>query len=356
MIRVAIIGLFIGLISLVACKKQVEFDKKELLENIINDYVLESYDEVVEKTTILKQAVEQFTNSPDLVKLEAAQEAWKNSMNAWSKVEGLDFGPGRSLYRYLQVDNTPVRAASIETALMDSITINLSYLQDRSSYTKGLSTVEYLLFESNDNSINLQRYQTDPHATRRQDYLYYTVVHALDLLEIITMDWKNSYAIELASQTGDETTGGIGRFTNVLCHLTQTIARKKIGKPLGKENSTGMVQPTLVESPYAQHSWTIIHYNLLGLQEIFGEEARGMGSYLTSLLDDNSNTEKIAKQLEKVVALTNQRANSLQLEVTTQTTDVELFYTEMKVLYDLLIEEYLPYVSVSLLINPDDGD
>ena len=42
MLRILGMGLGILLISLVACQKQVEFDKQELLETIITDYVMDS--------------------------------------------------------------------------------------------------------------------------------------------------------------------------------------------------------------------------------------------------------------------------------------------------------------------------
>lgn len=357
MMRIFLLGLIITSISFSACKKQVEFDKKALLENIITDYVLESYQQVLTETKTLQQAVEKFTASPDLAKLEAAQKAWKNSMEAWSKVEGLYFGPGRNQYRYLQLDNTPIRVHSIEAALADTTTINLNYIRERGSYTKGLAAIEYLLFDSNGgNTVVLQKYQNATQAVRRQAYLFHSVEHAVQLLKALLEEWKNSYAKELASQTDNSSTGGIARFSNVLLHLTQTIARKKVGKPLGKESGSGSVQPQLVESPYAQHSWAIIHYNLLGLQALFGEEEKGMGSYLTYLLGNNTNTQKISQQFKKLVALTKQRPNSLQREVSSQAAAVETIYGELRQLYTLLEENYLPYVSITLLANPDDGD
>ncbi|MGH1334590.1 MAG: imelysin family protein [Aureispira sp.] len=356
MLKLLGIGLGLFLINLVACQKQAEFDKQDLLETIITTYVMDSYADAVTTASALEQALNQFTTAPDLVKLETAQAAWKKSMEAWSKVEGLNFGPGRNQYRYLQLDNTPVRSPSIEAALADTTPIDLPYLQQRGSYTKGLATIEYLLFGAGNNAAILQGYQSDALAARRCAYVYYSGVHVSELLNALTEEWKDSYATELASQTDNSSTGGIARFSNVLLHLSQTIARKKVGKPLGKESGTGAIQPTLVESPYAEHSWAIIHANLLGLQALFGTEKNGMGSYLAHLLGDNSNTKKIAEQLDKLVTLTDNRMASLKMELTTQNAAVESVYEELKLLYNLLEEDYLPYVSITLLTNPDDGD
>lgn len=356
MYRLTAMGLVVLLIQLFACEKQAEFDKQALLENITTTIVVNNYEEGVSKVSALKQAVEQFNNNPDLMKLEAAQDAWRAAMRAWSKVEGLYFGPGEDSFRYLQLDNTPIRATSVEAGIMDTATIDLNYIQQRSSYTKGLSTIEYLLFDNGDNTVVLQKYQSGLNRIRRKDYLYYSVVHALELLEALTNDWKNSYGAELARMTDNSSTAGIARFTNMMMHLVQTVARKKVGKPLGKENSSNTPQPSTVESLYAQYSWEIVQGNLVSIQEIFGNSQTGIGSYLNYLLGDDSNTQKIANQLEKIITLIDQRPNSLKTEVTTQTTEVEAIYTELSTLYTMFSEDYLPYISVTLLANPDDGD
>lgn len=357
MIKTIAIGLFLLLISFSACKKQVAFNKQEFLENTINNYVLASNEELLQAANGLKTSTNQFLQTPNTPNLQQVQAAWKNTMNAWSVVEGLNFGPGRTQYRYLQLDNTPVRTASIEAALLDSTFIDLVYVRQRGSYTKGLATIEYLLFEgTGDHEIVVRKYLNGMQGAQRQAYLQYSVEHVLELIAALTLEWETSYAQELANLTDNGSTGGIARFSNVLLHLTQTIARKKIGKPLGKESSTGMVQPQLVESPYAHHSWEMIHYNLIGLQRLFGKEEQGMGSYLKNLLGDATNTNKIAAQFAKVVNLTKNRSISLQMEVTNQVQEVEEIYEEMKMLYQLLQEDYLPYVSITLLTNPDDGD
>ncbi|WMX13982.1 imelysin family protein [Aureispira sp. CCB-E] len=347
----------VGLLNIVACKKQADFDKKSMLTGIINDYVLPSYQELQVDNQALEAACISFGNTRTMAQLEIMQNAWKKSMQSWSRVEMLVFGPGRTNYRYTQLDNTPIKSISIENSISDTTIIDSIYIAGRSSYTKGLASIEYLLFdENNDQVALLGLYQTDINKDRRFAYLLNCIKNTNALIRTIESEWRNAYGKTLSEGTGNTSQEGIASFSNAVVHMSQTLAAKKLAKPLGKESADQLVHPEYLESPYAHFSWDIILYNLQGIQQMFGTTERGLGSYLTYLINDETPTNRIVEQAKKVEILIKARQLTMLDDLTGDTAAVEEIYQEMRALYTDISNNISTYFSITILANPDDGD
>jgi len=320
--KLFVLLLCIGLFNITACKKQANFDKEAMLSGLIDEYVLPSYQQLLVDNEALERACLSFEQSPTITTLEQVQEAWKTTMQSWSKVEMLVFGPGRDNYRYLKLDNTPTSLNFIENAIADTVLIDSLYIVDRSSYTKGFACIEYLLFDANNDQASLLNlYQTDVHKDRRFAYLQSSIKNAKGLIDELETEWNGSYGLTLSQGIGNSSQEGIAAFSNAIVHMSQTLAVKKLAKPLGKESADNLLHPEYVESPYAHFSWDIILYNLKGIQAVFG--ARQL-----TLFDD----------------------------LTSNTSEVEEIYQEMSQLYINLSDAIAMYFSITILANPDDGD
>jgi|VirMetMinimDraft_7_1064189.scaffolds.fasta_scaffold29848_3 predicted lipoprotein len=349
--------LCIGLFNMIACKKQQDFDKTAMLKGIIDEFVLPSYAQLLIDNKALETACINFGNAPTITNIEQVQAAWKTTMQTWSTVEMLVFGPGRDNYRYLKLDNTPSSPNFIENAIADTVLIDSLYIADRSSYTKGLASIEYLIFDNNNNQTNLLNgYQTGANKERRFAYLLNCIKNTKGLIGEIETEWRSSYANTLSQATGNTSQDGIASLSNAVVHMSQTLARKKLGKPLGKESADQLLHPEYLESPYAHFSWDMILYNLKGIQQIFGTSEKGLGSYLTYLIDDDALTTRIVEQANKVELLVKARQLTLLDDLTTNTAEVETIYQEMSQLYDDLSSSISTYFSITILANPDDGD
>lgn len=349
--------LCLGLFNIIACQKQQDFDKTAMLKGIIDEFVLPSYAQLLLDNQALETACINFGNTPTIINLEQVQSAWKTTMQTWSSLEMLGFGPGRKNYRYLKLDNTPSSPNFIENAIADTVLIDSIYIADRSSYTKGLASIEYLIFEENNNQTYLLNlYQADANKERRFAYLLNCIKNTKGLIQELETEWRSSYASTLSQATGNSSQEGIASFSNAIVHMSQTLARKKLAKPLGKESADQLLHPEYLESPYAHFSWDIILYNLKGIQQVFGTREKGLGSYLTYLVNDDALTNRIVEQANKVETLIEARQLTLLDDLTTNTAEVEVIYQEMSQLYDDLNGNVATYFSITILANPDDGD
>ena len=348
-----------GISVFLGCQKQTEFDRTAMLTEIAEAHVLPTLAQLETAMEGLETAATDFVQQPNMTHLETTQNAWRRAMEYWSEVEMLYFGPGRENYLYIQLDNTPTDPFYIERVIQDTTLIDSAAIQTRSSYTKGLGAIEYLLFEGNTGAANLlPQYQTAPDRLRRQAYLLSTIQYTKGLVQTLHHGWRpegDNYAQTLSQATDDGTTGGLSRYSNAIIHISQTMARKKIGKPLGKESPT--IDPSLVESPYAAHTYAIIAHNLAGIAAIFGQlEEQRLGAFLTHQTGSPTATERILDQLEITQQLLEQRTASLQQDLQTDPTAVEALYQAHKTLHELIRSELSMAFSITVLTNPDDGD
>jgi predicted lipoprotein len=357
LLKLSIVVITIGMLNMVACQKQQDFDKEAMLKGIINDYALPSYQQLLSDNIGLETACLNFQSTPTAATLETLQESWRTTMRTWSTVEMLTFGPSLTNYRYTKLDNTPIEPNFIENAILDTALIDSSYIADRSSYTKGFSSIEYLLFDANGNQSNLLGlYQTGANKERRFAYVLSCIKNTKALVGEIELEWSTSYAATLGAGTGNTTQEGIATFSNAVIHMSQTLAVKKLAKPLGKESADQLLHPEYLESPYAHFSWDIILYNLKGIQQIFGTSDNGLGSYLNYLVNDDALTNGIVNRANEIETLIKARQLTLFDDLTTNTAEVEHIYQEMTQLYIDLSANIATYFSITLLANPDDGD
>lgn len=340
-----------------SCQKQTEFDKVAMLEGIVKNSTLPAYETLHQQSILLETAGQAYVTTPTLANLQTVQGVWKTLMTEWSKVEMLNFGPGREIFRYLRMDNTPANVSSVDNAILGTDFIDSVYIAGRSSYTKGIACVEYLLFGENGQQAVVDWYATDVQKDRRAAYLIGCLKNIKKIAFELHDSWgtNGGYGATLSQTTDNSTTGGLGQYTNAITHICQTMARKKLGKALGKEAADNLLHPEFLESPYAAYSWGIIAGNLKGIQEVFGDKDNGLGSYLSFVINNDELTNKIANRIQTTADLIDARTLNLVDDLSANTAEVEAIYQELAILYDELTE-MVNYFSVTLLPNPDDGD
>lgn len=341
------------------CQKNVPFDRSAMLSEIANAYVLPTLGELKTAMVQLEQSTGAFVQQPSATHLQQAQADWKTTMVLWSQVEQLYFGPGREQFLYIQLDNTPTDPFFIERVIQDTTLIDSLSIQNRSSYTKGLGSIEYLLFKGNTGAANLlQQYQTGPNTQRRKDYLMSTIKYTKGLVQTLYKGWSpegDNFGQTLSNATDDKTTSGLSRYSNAIIHMSQTMAGKKIGKPLGKESGT--IDPRLVESPYASYTYAIIQNNLTGIAAVWGDlDDNRLGAILTHQTGSNASTQRILEAIQTLEQLLGQRTNTLQQDLIQDPAGVEALYQAAKSLHELIRSEITMAFSITLLANPDDGD
>lgn len=348
------------LLSLTACKKKADFDKAQMLKDISNKVLMPKHQELVTTANTLLSKTTAFANTPNQANLQAAQTAWKTTMDAWSVCEIYNFGLIKDRYLFWLIDKTPTSETNITTILQDSSNlIDSTYIASQSAYSKGLPALEYLLFNADANTI-ISQYTSNPNYERRQILLKELSKNLVQQCSLILNTWAASgenYLATFQSALGDDLQGSISLLSNAMISLTQEIARKKLGKPLGKESSDGLVHTEFIESPYALYSLNIVAKNLEGIQLGFeAMEGLGLDDYLNHLTENEELTTQILAKLTTAQNQITAISTSLKVALDSQTTAIDAIYQELRNLLILLNTDMANNFGITVLPSDNDGD
>lgn len=239
--------LTIGLVT-ISCKKEnngpsdTGLDRKPMLENYANNYIVPAYADMVQQLTTLKTSIGVFTNAPDAPKLETARSAWRNAYITWQKVDLLEFGPaeGKALRQFM--NTYPVTVSKVN-ANITAGSFNLEEFGNRDA--QGFPAMDYLL-----NGISIDMYTNDAQATNRKQYLAAVANKMLEKVTGVNDAW-GAYKNTFVSATGTDVNSSISQMVNsYVLYYERYLRSGKIGLPVGA--MTGVAKADITEAYYSQ--------------------------------------------------------------------------------------------------------
>ncbi|MBL4797131.1 MAG: hypothetical protein JKY50_06945 [Oleispira sp.] len=140
--------------------KSAEFNCESMLNSLLNNAVIPTVDELAEKLTALNTGVNQYCDNVGQVEeanqLSAAQTQWAAAMAVWQRLEVMQFGQiaqqRDDFYSWPLNDECKV---DVDVVLGQAGDYDISA---RTSPRRGLDALEYLLFDSANDSANGKLY------------------------------------------------------------------------------------------------------------------------------------------------------------------------------------------------------
>lgn len=229
--------------------------------------------------------------------LEAAREAFRESMAAWSKAELFQYGPAASAtqdeYHGKGLRSLIYAWPNTSRCRVEEQIVSRAYEKDFSKVLingRGLFAVEYGLFYEGDDHACLASSATakawpsfdeDELASRKADYASAAATDALAQAQGLVRLWSASggnFSETLASASGypnEQEALNVVAFG--LVYLEKEVKDWKLGLPAGV---TTMAPVTGPETPFAQLGTENIRNNLRGFRALFqgcGSEGKGIG-------------------------------------------------------------------------------
>lgn len=267
------------------------FDRKAMLESLGSDVVIPMYEAFADETATLVDDAKAFCNGTSGSRLEDLQDQWKAARFAWKRTEIINFGPSVEQPWRLgpKIDSWPVREDTVEANLASDQPLTFEVVRTLGASSRGLATMEYLIFDPDGVGIALEKFENDDNGQRCN----YTVALAEDLqvnADAMVRAWSpqgDDYLGDLlaAGEPGApfmSIRDATNEVVNRMLFLTENIMREKLGAPLGLD-SGGAPRPERVESPYSDHSIEDILANLEGLENLYRgrfESRQGIGVQL----------------------------------------------------------------------------
>ncbi|WP_420574148.1 imelysin family protein [Kordia sp.] len=264
------------------------FDRAAMLENIADNIVIPSYQNLNTDLGALVTAKDNFNTTPNQANLDALRTAWLTAYKAWQHVESFNIGLAEQTLYYFQMNTYPVNTTDVENNVASG-SYDLGHPNNNDAV--GFPALDYMLYglAGTDAEI-VNKYTTATDAAKYKTYLSDLVDQMQMLTQSVLNDWTSSYRDTFVASTSNTATSAANKFVNdFIFYYEKGLRANKIGIPAGNFSSTSL--PDRVEGFYNEEaSKELALEALTAVQNIFngtqfGGSATGESfkTYLTSL-------------------------------------------------------------------------
>lgn len=335
-----------------------QLDRKPMLENYANNYILPGYDAMVVHLLELKTSIESFTQEPTANQLQLTKGAFEGAYKAWQKIDLLEFGPtvDKSLRSYMNI--YPVTVSKVESNITAG---NYDLETFGNKDAQGFPAIDYLL-----NGITLDKYTTDAQAASRKQYLLAVINKMLDKMSEVRTEW-DTYKNTFVSSTGTDAGSSFSQMVNGYVQYYERYLRAaKIGLPVGA--MTGVAKPELAEAYYSPDMQRDLAIEGIRAAINFYEgksydgatTGESLSSYLSAIgtKDDNGTlmADVILDELKAAESMLAKLQPSISQEVVNNRTKVLEAYEQLQLVVPLLKVDMISAFSISVTYTDNDGD
>ncbi|WP_017730269.1 imelysin family protein [Nafulsella turpanensis] len=254
---------------------EVNFDQQAMLTNIGQNIIFPAYANFSTTTSLLEEAIHEFTEQPTAASLAAAQDALKATYHSWIRVEPFEFGPAMEVNLRMNINHFPTDFSEVEESIAaGSWDLNGLY----SSNKKGLPALDYLLFSGASQEEILAAYTTAENAEARRQYLHEVTDQVTTLANEVYTAWSDNgenYLGDFISNTGTEAGTSLSNLVNQFNQGYEITKNKRLGIPIGVNSMKGDVFPRATEAFYSGISLPLMQAHLLNMEALFKGEANG---------------------------------------------------------------------------------
>lgn len=223
-----------------------KMDRKPLLENYANNYILPAYAAMAERMGTLQKSANEFTANPSAAGLSSLHAEWKESYKLWQQVDLLQFGYADEIALRTFVNTYPVSSEKVEVNIASG-NYNLDAFE--SNDVQGFPAVGYLMgsVETNAAAAIVPFTAGQPNAAERKKYLLDVVDKMTEKVKLTNAYWQTKSA-SFINSTGTDAGSSFSKLINGFVHYYERYLRSgKIGIPAGAMSGTSL--PGHVEAP-----------------------------------------------------------------------------------------------------------
>ena len=339
---------------------------KNILQN--NNYSVHTYtsshlENFNESLFQLLEATNSFIDNPDQEKLSQLREKWLIAYKSWQFVEMFDIGKAEEIYFKNRLNLYPVNKDRVDSNI-DSGSYDLDKAENFTS--QGFAAIDYLLFGigENDDSIVSKYLVSD---SSHSKYLKDVVSKAVELTNIVKVDWEEGYRNTFVELTDNTATSSINKLTNdFIFYYEKGFRANKIGIPAGV--FSGSPLPDRVEAYYGRvYSRTLAIEAANAVDNFFNgrsySDNEEVGLSLKSYLDfveGDSVSSKLSDEIDAQIAASIESISSLNENFVDQVNENNI---EMLKTYDviqagvvMLKVDMLQKLNISVDYVDPDGD
>ncbi|MBS1682049.1 MAG: imelysin family protein [Bacteroidetes bacterium] len=332
------------------------YDQATMLNNIGNNILMGHINEVVSKFEEADEAINAFTANPNDSTLIKAQSAFNTMVESWAFVSPFNFGPMNDNLILVNIDTWPISATKIENAI--SAQSNAATV---GADTKGLKTLEYLLFDKNGNTAVLSKY-TEASSDNRKAFLN-SVAQNLSLqITDLQNHWNDGHLNSFVTSKGNDVSSSVSQLVNAVALTMDQIKNVKVGNPigLGVKVNDNQPHPDKIEYTLTEESLGVMKANIQAMKDAFnGGSAQGFDDlldYVKAKKNGLDLSDVINDQFDLVITKINAINPPYSNAVSAQTNDVREVFDSLKTLIVYFKVDVANNLGVTITFSDTDGD
>ncbi|WP_298155577.1 imelysin family protein [Flavobacterium sp.] len=290
----------------------------EVLTNVSNNVIVETYGELNAKATALRNAINSLTYPITEQQLNEVKLAWQATRSPWEQSESFLYGPvGIEEVVDPAIDSWPVDVAAIEVIKTNGAPITATSLATNDD-ARGFHTIEYFIWgiDSNKTAADL--------TAREIEFLKAAATDLQQNTQKLYDAWRSgggNYAINFTDAGGTASVypsqkAALDEISQGLTGIAAEVATGKIEEPLN--GNAGAEKPEAEESRFSNNSKLDFANNMRSIQNIYlGDFNGASGKGLTDIVAlsnptlDASIKTKIADAIAAIEAIPGTFTNAI---------------------------------------------
>ena len=339
---------------LLACNSdsdnQETFNLKQLRADLINSVEQPTTTLFFESIQNLHTIIIAFSNDISIENLHKTKEAWKIAAGTFSTIEPYNFGEIKSTNIQTAFYSWGANDTGINEYISSNKSIDEETINSLSTTYRGLSAIEFLLFELSDQET-IDSFSN----SRRIEYLMVLGSNLVTKAEIYKTLWKTSRKNFIENiQTGIN--GSINQIVNQIYALLEDVKSFKIGQPAAIEK-TNTPDAEKLQAEKSKFSLTLIQKNIESIKKIYFGNANGLDDYIFSETKNTKLNDKISKTFTDIEnTINNLNSKPLKENIFDKPNEVKILYDKIKYLLLLMKIDVANVLSVTITVTDNDGD
>ena len=339
-----------------------DFDRKAMLENMADNFIIPGYQNYVSKINLLEQSILTFETTQTLGDYEIVLSNYQLGIKAWQAVSFLEFGPAENIVLRGQSNVYPV-----DTALIQS-NINLGgyNLATAGNYAaKGWQALDYLLYFSEDDTVSTAYFVNNSPAL---DYLKNSVIDLKANADYVNNAWQTYRNTFVNNNANNANGSAVSDLTNaIVSHYEAYVRKGKVGLPVGAFNGFSQTpMPQNVEGLY-QHAQlqfattTMVYFKRFLNGQHFNGNSDALGlldyaNFVGATVDGKEISVAVNAQIERIL-IANENVIGAWSEMVQQNPGVsQEIYLEYQKLTPLIKVDLTSALGIIITYQDNDGD
>jgi predicted lipoprotein len=336
------------------------FDRPAMLRGLADGVIIPSYDSADVAFRELSEAVDQLPDANlTAVDIERVQTGYVRAARAWQRIVTFNFGPAEDDLGTLaqELATFPCDTSEVEQRVQRSDTALRDFRRD----TRGLATVDYLLF-ARERAATADVFGGAAGAARRA-YLRAVVRRMSSEVSAVVTAWKSTYRDVFISRSGTDAGSSVSLLFNEFNKSFELLKNFKLGLPLGLRAGQTTSEPTKVEAYHSGLSLELLREHYTSIRDLWKGASRSGSSvpsfrdYLLTVVNGPRLVQDTEAQLARVDAAFDRLGSGpLSQQIVANPQSLIELHTELQKLTRFIKSEMSSLLGISITYSSGDGD